>query len=75
MSSPQDTAESPLGALAAPPVLAEYLGTTVNALAQMRYEGKGPKFIKLSASKIRYRWSDVAEWLEARSATQTGQVA
>jgi predicted DNA-binding transcriptional regulator AlpA len=37
----------------------------------MRYEGKGPKFTKLSASKIRYRWSDVEEWLNSKVKTRT----
>lgn len=48
-----------------PEEVAEYLGTSVEGLAQMRYRGNGPKFVKLGGGKIvRYRDSDIKEWLE-----------
>ncbi len=49
-----------LPALATPAEVAEYLRTTTAALAQDRYKGTGPKFIK-RGSRILYRWSVVLE--------------
>ena len=54
-------------------VIAEYMGTTPQNLAQMRYRGTGPKFIKLGARSVRYRWSDVEAWIEANTLTQSDQ--
>ncbi|UKA59199.1 helix-turn-helix transcriptional regulator [Arthrobacter sp. FW306-2-2C-D06B] len=51
--------------------LADWLGVTPGALAQMRYLGKGPKFIKLGGRSVRYRVSDVNEWLDAQTRQQT----
>jgi len=53
--------------------IAELLGTTPQNLAQMRYRGTGPKFIKLGHRAIRYRWTDVEAWLEANTLTQSDQ--
>ncbi|PSL02508.1 AlpA family transcriptional regulator [Haloactinopolyspora alba] len=54
-----------------PPATADYLGTSVPALAQMRYRGDGPPFIRMTARKIRYRRSDVDGWLSSRTRTRT----
>lgn len=51
-------------ALATPQQVADYLGTTTGALAQKRYLGTGPKFIKLGHKTIRYRWLDVAAYVD-----------
>jgi predicted DNA-binding transcriptional regulator AlpA len=56
-----------------PAVVAEHLGTTTAALANMRYRGTGPKFIKVSAKAIRYRPADVNTWLDAQTMQQTGE--
>lgn len=61
--------------LATPADVAEYLGTTVPALAQMRYRGTGPAFVKASARKVRYRWTDIQAWLDANTRTITGDAA
>lgn len=42
------------------------------ALAQWRYLGRGPKFIKLGRN-IRYRASDVEAWLDQRTVQRTGE--
>ncbi len=44
--------------------VAEYLDTSVSNLARWRFEGKGPKYLKLGGRSIRYFWSDVDAWLE-----------
>lgn len=59
-----------LPALAVPSEVAEYLHTTTAALAQNRYMGNGPKFIKLG-SRVLYRWSDVLEWLDRNTFERT----
>ena len=59
--------------LGLPKAVADYLGTTTGNLAQMRYRGTGPKFIKLGHRAIRYRWSDVEAWIEANTLTQSDQ--
>ncbi|MGO9102223.1 MAG: helix-turn-helix transcriptional regulator [Mycobacterium sp.] len=46
--------------------VAKYLCTTVNTLAQWRYLGNGPTFIKVGHS-VRYRWADVLEYLENKT--------
>lgn len=45
--------------------VAEFLGTTSNQLIRLRFEGKGPKFVRLGRS-VRYRWSDVDAWVAAQ---------
>lgn len=56
-------------------VLAQEWGTTTGALAQMRYMGTGPKFIKIGSKSVRYRRSDIEEWLNAQTRQQTGVFA
>lgn len=37
----------------------------------MRYLGRGPKYIRVTGKQLRYRWSDVLEWVEAQARTRT----
>ena len=59
-------------ALASPAEVAEYLQSTTAALAQDRYKGTGPKFIK-HGSRVLYRWSDVLEWLGRKTIQRTDE--
>jgi predicted DNA-binding transcriptional regulator AlpA len=59
------------GDLATTEEVCEVLGITPGAAAQMRYAGRGPKFIKITGRQVRYRWADVEAWLDQRSRTQT----
>nr|WP_082282017.1 DNA-binding protein [Mycobacterium colombiense] len=59
-----------LPALAVPSEVAEYLHTNTASLAQDRYKGTGPKFIK-RGSRVLYRWSDVLEWLDRNTIQRT----
>lgn len=61
--------------LLTPAELAEWRGTTVAALAQERYRGTGPAFIKTGPRSVRYRWSDIQSWLDANTRTITGTAA
>jgi predicted DNA-binding transcriptional regulator AlpA len=50
----------------------EWRGISKGSAAQERYLGKGPKFIKAGRS-VRYRASDLTEWLDAQTRQQTGE--
>ncbi|MFC8531379.1 helix-turn-helix transcriptional regulator [Nocardia sp. NPDC057227] len=52
--------------LATPTEIAEYLGTTVAALAQQRYRGEGAPY-KLLGRRIRYDWAEVTAWVQANT--------
>lgn len=56
---------------ASPKEIAAYLHTSEAGLAQMRYRGTGPKFIKVGPRKVIYRWSDVYAYLDANTMTRT----
>lgn len=66
-----ETLADPRAPLADPKTVAEFLGVTQQALGQMRYLGRGPKYIKITGRAVRYRWSDVLEWVEAQARTHT----
>lgn len=57
------TTEKPL---ASPADLAEFLGVPQRTLQQWRWQGKGPRWTKVGRH-VRYRWSDVNEWLSANA--------
>jgi hypothetical protein len=53
----------------------ERLGVTVQALAAMRGQGRGPQWHKArDSSFVRYRESDLDAYLEPRSSTADGRV-
>ena len=54
--------------------LAERLGFTRRALQQWRITGQGPRFVRISARAIRYRWRDVLVWLDEHTRTSTSDV-
>ncbi|MGP5014176.1 helix-turn-helix transcriptional regulator [Glutamicibacter ardleyensis] len=54
-----------------PAQLGERFGMTTGALAQMRYKGNGPKFIKLGGKQIRYSESSIQAWLEQQTRERT----
>jgi hypothetical protein len=49
-------------------------GMTKTNLAQLRFTGKGPKFLKPTARTVVYREADVIDWLEASERTSTAKV-
>lgn len=50
--------------------IAEFFGMTEAALAQWRYRGTGPKFVRLNR-RIFYKWSDVNAWIDANTMQRT----
>ncbi|BCO41341.1 hypothetical protein MINTM001_24800 [Mycobacterium paraintracellulare] len=61
-------------AIATSAEVAEFLHITEAALAQDRYRGTGPKFIKVGGRRVRYRWSDVYAYLDANTVQRTDDV-
>lgn len=53
-----------------PREVADALYTTEAGLAQMRYRGTGPKFVKVG-HRVLYRWSDVRDYLTANTIQRT----
>jgi predicted DNA-binding transcriptional regulator AlpA len=60
--------------LLVPSQLAQMLGKSTAALAQWRYLGTGPQFIKLGRN-VRYRRHDVEAWLDQQTVQRTGDRA
>ncbi|MFC9993745.1 helix-turn-helix transcriptional regulator [Nocardia sp. NPDC127526] len=60
--------------LATPEEFAEYSGLSLQRLADMRYHGTGPKFIKYGRA-VRYRWADIYTWEDANTFQRADQVA
>jgi predicted DNA-binding transcriptional regulator AlpA len=46
-------------------------GLSVTALAQLRYQGKGPRFYKPTPKTVLYKRSEVIAWIEASVQTST----
>lgn len=44
--------------------VAERLGLNVGTMQQWRFQGKGPKYYKFSPKAIRYRLSDVEQFID-----------
>lgn len=57
--------------LMAPAELGHRLAKSTAVLANWRYLGTGPRFIKLNRA-VRYRVSDVEAWLDEQTRQQTG---
>jgi predicted DNA-binding transcriptional regulator AlpA len=53
--------------LIAPPALAAELGVPESTLAQWRYLGRGPRYLKIGRH-VRYRRSDITAWIETKVA-------
>jgi predicted DNA-binding transcriptional regulator AlpA len=45
------------------------------SMERMRVSGLGPKFIRCGGRAVRYRQSDLDEWLTARSVRSTSEIS
>ena len=54
---------------------AELLGKHHAVLADLRHQGRGPKFIRMGGRSIRYRPSDLLAWLEENTVTPGAEKA
>jgi hypothetical protein len=64
MSKLPQGAPPALDELLTPQEVADYRGTTTGVLAQERFKGVGPRFIR-DGRRIRYRASDIRAYIEA----------
>lgn len=55
-----------------PADVVELTGLSLAALAQLRYQGKGPRFYKPTPRTVLYKRTEVIAWLEASAQTRTG---
>ena len=46
-------------------------GLSIAALAQLRYQGRGPRFYKPTPRTVLYKRSEVIDWVEASAQTRT----
>ncbi|VXC38731.1 Predicted transcriptional regulator [Arthrobacter sp. 9AX] len=58
--------------LLTPAELGRMLDKTPASLAQWRYQGIGPRFVKVGRG-VRYRQTDVDGWLDANTVQRTGE--
>jgi hypothetical protein len=52
--------------VASPREVAEALGVSEEALKQLRYRRRGPRYVKVG-SRIFYRWSDVERYFDTNT--------
>lgn len=50
-------------------VVSEVTGLAVQTLRNFRFEGRGPKYKKISARCVRYNLDEVIEWVESQTVT------
>lgn len=55
--------------------VAAWLGVSLQFLEIGRHRGYGPKFVRLSPRRVRYRRSDVLTWLKERTHAATNEYA
>lgn len=53
--------------LLSPVEVAEYLGLSVETLAQWRSERRGLAFVKLARNRVAYRQEDLSKWLATKT--------
>lgn len=58
-----------------PQSVSEITGLSVAALAQLRYQGTGPRFYKPTPRTVLYKRSEVVAWIEGSARTSTGHAA
>lgn len=51
--------------------VAEALGISNSQVTKLRFEGRGPAYVKMGRS-VRYRWSDVDAWVAANTQKTKG---
>jgi hypothetical protein len=75
LTNPMHDVSGPPGVdTATPGEVAAALGTSEGGLAQMRFRGTGPNYIRIGGAKrgrILYRWSDVRAYLDAKTIQPT----
>ncbi|WP_251454446.1 AlpA family phage regulatory protein [Microbacterium sp. Marseille-Q6648] len=58
--------------LMTPQEVSQWTGLSIGALAQLRYKGQGPQFVKLTPKTVRYVREQVQAWIDSQMQTQSG---
>ena len=53
--------------------VAAYYGQSPRTIKLWRYQGRGPTYVRLSATQVRYRWGDMLEHNTKLSANSTSE--
>lgn len=53
---------------------ARLVGLGIRTMQQLRAEGTGPRFVRLSARRLGYSLDDLRDWIASRSASSTSDV-
>jgi hypothetical protein len=61
-----------IGEFIQPSDVVELTGLSIAALAQLRYQGRGPRFYKPTPRTVLYKRSEVLDWLESSAQVRTG---
>jgi predicted DNA-binding transcriptional regulator AlpA len=61
--------------LLTPEEAAELLGLTTSSLKSLRFTGKGPEYLKLTAKAVRYTNAGLEAWVEAKVRQGTSDLA
>lgn len=69
-NSEDEMTDRVMGSLTAPEVLAEMLSVTTGQLAQMRYLGTGPEYVKVG-TRVRYALTDIQTRLAKHRRSRT----
>ena len=56
--------------LITPAQAAKWLGAKPDVLAQWRYRGEGPAFVRFNERNVRYRPSVVRDWIASRETSR-----
>jgi excisionase family DNA binding protein len=59
----EQATSSPLAPLLTPQQVSEYLHVPLGTLANWRYQGRGPAFVRFGRH-VRYRAADVTAWID-----------
>lgn len=70
-NSAADLVDLPRDPVIRPREAAAYTGLSESRLAKLRMTGDGPRFVKLSTTRVGYRHSALEEWLRERERTST----
>ncbi len=53
--------------------VAAYYDQSTRTIKLWRYQGRGPRYVRLSPTQVRYRWGDILEHNARLSATSTSE--
>jgi excisionase family DNA binding protein len=61
------TSEPSMARLLTPEEVSDYLAVPLGTLANWRYQGRGPAYVRLG-KHVRYRARDLTDWIESQLA-------